>query len=109
MVVITQNAARAVREAIVAQGLHVEETFIRVAVRGGGCSGLTYELTFDTEPKAGDAVAEKDGVRLLIDPKSQVVLAGTTLDYSSGLNGKGFVLSKPNAAGTCGCGGSFSA
>jgi iron-sulfur cluster assembly protein len=109
MVSITENAAKAVRGVMEEENLSTEETYLRVAVKGGGCSGLSYELGFDTEKRVGDVVVEKDGVRLIIDLKSQVYLAGTTLDYSSGLSGKGFFFSNPNATGTCGCGKSFSA
>jgi iron-sulfur cluster assembly protein len=108
MVTITETAARAVKDVMAAEKLSPENTFLRVAVKGGGCSGLSYDLGFDTEKRVGDVVVEKDGVRLIIDLKSQLYLAGTTLDYSSGLSGRGFFFSNPNAAGTCGCGNSFS-
>jgi iron-sulfur cluster assembly protein len=109
MVVVTDNAARAIRAAMDNEGLAHESTYLRVAVKGGGCSGLSYELGFTEEKQVGDVEVEKDGVRVLVDLKSQIYLAGTTLDYSSGLNGKGFVFVNPNATGTCGCGESFSA
>jgi iron-sulfur cluster assembly protein len=108
MVTITENAAKAVREVMTAEKMSLEETFLRVAVKGGGCSGLSYDLGFDSEKRVGDVVVEKDGVKLVIDLRSQVYLAGTTLDYSSGLSGRGFFFSNPNASGTCGCGNSFS-
>ena len=108
MVTITENAARAIKDAMVGENLQPESAYLRVAVKGGGCSGLSYELGFDNEKKVGDIEIEKDGVRMLVDLKSQVFLAGTTLDFTSGLNGRGFVFSNPNAAGTCGCGESFS-
>jgi iron-sulfur cluster assembly protein len=109
MVSITESAATAVKGVMAAENLSLEETYLRVAVKGGGCSGLSYELGFDKEMRVGDVVVEKDGVRLVIDLKSQIYLAGTTLDYSSGLSGRGFFFSNPNATGTCGCGKSFSA
>lgn len=84
-----------------------EENALRIGVKGGGCSGMTYQMGFDSENKDGDTVIEKDGVKLLVDGKSLFYLAGTVLDFSDGLNGKGFVFSNPNATKTCGCGESF--
>ena len=81
---------------------------LRVAVKGGGCSGLTYDLEVDAEPLETDRVIEENGITIMIDKKSYIFLAGTTLDYSGGLNGKGFVFHNPNAKTTCGCGTSFS-
>jgi iron-sulfur cluster assembly protein len=80
---------------------------LRIGVKGGGCSGLTYQLGFDGEVKENDTVIEKDGVKILIDGKSLFYLSGTVLDFSDGLNGKGFVFSNPKAVKTCGCGESF--
>ncbi len=80
---------------------------LRVAVKGGGCSGLTYMLDLVDEPFQDDKVIEEHGLRLFVDRKSYVFLAGTTLGYSGGLNGKGFVFDNPNAKTTCGCGTSF--
>jgi iron-sulfur cluster assembly protein len=85
-----------------------EGFFIRVGVQGGGCSGLMYQLTFDNEEKEGDKVFEDNGMRVVVDTKSYLYLLGTTLDFSGGLNGKGFVFKNPNADRTCGCGESFS-
>lgn len=82
--------------------------FIRVGVEGGGCSGLMYQLTFDNETKEGDSSFEDNGIRVVVDKKSYLYLIGTTLDFSGGLNGKGFVFNNPNANRTCGCGESFS-
>lgn len=82
--------------------------FIRVGVEGGGCSGLMYQLTFDNEDREGDKVFEDNGVKVVVDKKSFLYLIGTTLDFSGGLNGKGFVFNNPNAGRTCGCGESFS-
>ena len=81
---------------------------LRVAVKGGGCSGLTYDLEVVEGPGENDKVISEHGVELYIDKKSYVFLAGTVLDYSGGLNGKGFVFNNPNAKTTCGCGTSFS-
>ncbi len=81
---------------------------LRVGVKGGGCSGLTYVLDLVEEPGENDKVIEEHGIELYVDKKSYVFLAGTTLEYSGGLNGKGFVFNNPNAKTTCGCGTSFS-
>ena len=82
--------------------------FIRVGVEGGGCSGLTYQLAFDNIEKEGDKSFEDNGVKVVVDKKSYLYLIGTSLDFSGGLNGKGFVFNNPNAGRTCGCGESFS-
>lgn len=80
---------------------------LRVGVRGGGCSGLTYTLNFDGNEKPGDTVIESDNIKLFVDGKSLFYLMGTELDFSDGLNGKGFIFNNPNATKTCGCGDSF--
>lgn len=82
--------------------------FIRVGVTGGGCSGLMYQLKFDNQLNADDKEFEDNGIKVVVDKKSVLYLIGTTLDFSGGLNGKGFIFSNPNAARTCGCGESFS-
>lgn len=82
--------------------------FLRVGVQGGGCSGLSYNLDFDNEVKTGDQMFEDKGLRIALDMKSFLYLAGTELDFSDGLNGKGFNFVNPNASRTCGCGESFS-
>ena len=84
------------------------EAFIRVGVKGGGCSGLMYDLDFDTDLKEGDKVFEDNEVTVVVDKKSFLYLIGTELDFSGGLNGKGFCFVNPNASRTCGCGESFS-
>jgi len=104
---ITAAAAQAVRQAIEDEKMP-GDIYLRIGVKGGGCSGLSYALSFETERLSDDIVIEQEGVRLLLDPKSEGVLRGTELDYTSGLNGKGFVFNNPNATGTCGCGNSFS-
>jgi len=81
--------------------------FLRVGVVGGGCSGLSYKLDFDNEAKPMDQVFEDNGVKVVTDLKSFLYLVNTTLDFSDGLNGKGFYFSNPNASRTCGCGESF--
>jgi len=82
--------------------------FIRVGVKGGGCSGLMYELDFDNVINDSDKSFEDNGIQVVVDKKSFLYLVGTILDFSGGLNGKGFVFSNPNADRTCGCGESFS-
>ena len=84
-----------------------EDFNIRVSVEGGGCSGLMYDLKFDNQTTPADHVFEDKGVKILVDKKSLLYLAGTTLDFSDGLNGKGFQFINPNASRTCGCGESF--
>ncbi len=81
--------------------------FLRVSVVGGGCSGLSYKLDFDKEQKPTDQVFEHNGVKVVTDLKSFLYLVNTTLEYSEGLNGKGFYFNNPNASRTCGCGESF--
>lgn len=85
-----------------------EESFVRVGVKGGGCSGLMYDLDFDSELKESDKLIEDNDVKIVVDKKSMLYLAGTELDYTGGLNGKGFSFINPNASRTCGCGESFS-
>ena len=84
-----------------------DDAFIRVGVKGGGCSGLMYDLDFDSEMREEDKVFEDNGVKVVVDKKSFLYLAGTELDFSGGLNGKGFQFVNPNASRTCGCGESF--
>ncbi len=90
------------------EGFDPSRDFVRVGVKSGGCSGLSYELKFDKEKDSQDKLFEDNMVRILVDKKSLLYLVGTTLDYSGGLNGKGFVFKNPNANRTCGCGESFS-
>ena len=82
--------------------------FLRVSIKGGGCSGLSYNLDFDNEAKTGDQFFEDNGIKIALDMKSFLYLAGTELDFTDGLNGKGFSFNNPNATRTCGCGESFS-
>lgn len=101
------EAAKAEAEKLMAED-KVEKAFIRVGVKGGGCSGLMYELSFDNKLKDDDKVFEDNGLQVVVDKKSFLYLVGTELDFSGGLNGKGFVFKNPNADRTCGCGESFS-
>jgi len=89
-------------------GLNVSNHFVRVGVKSGGCSGLSYDLSFTKEHDNNDKIFKADGINIIVNKKSFLYLVGTTLDYSGGLNGKGFVFKNPNAQRTCGCGESFS-
>jgi iron-sulfur cluster assembly protein len=84
-----------------------EDHFLRVSVKGGGCSGLTYDLDFDDTIVPFDEISEDQGLKLVIDKRSLLYLLGTELDFTEGLNGKGFLFTNPNASRTCGCGESF--
>jgi len=103
---ITEKAIRQVRR-IKEENNIPDEHVLRIGVKGGGCSGMTYQMGFDGEIKNSDTLIEKDGIKLCVDGKSLFYLTGTILDFSDGLNGKGFVFSNPNATKTCGCGESF--
>ena len=105
-ITISENAANHVRDFTGKE--QNDPVSLRVGVKGGGCSGLTYDLSVDSETRENDKVIEQYGVTILIDKKSYIFLAGTILDYSGGLNGKGFQFNNPNAKTTCGCGTSFS-
>jgi len=106
MIQITEKAANEIKTLMRKEGL--EDQALRVAVAGGGCSGMSYKLNFEKEPVDGDKVLEIQGVRVFMDAKSMLFLNGTVLDYTDGLNGTGFVFQNPNAKSTCGCGSSFS-
>ena len=109
MITITDKAVSEIRR-IQANDPTSASTSLRVQVVGGGCSGMSYKLGFDSQPAAEtDKMFEKDGVQVLIDSKSFLFLSGTELDFTDGLNGTGFVFKNPNAKRTCGCGSSFSA
>jgi iron-sulfur cluster assembly protein len=109
MITVTDKAVSEIKR-IQANDPTAVGTNLRVMVVGGGCSGMSYKLGFDKEPAgANDKVFEKDGVKIIIDPKSFLYLSGTELDFTDGLNGTGFVFKNPNAKRTCGCGSSFSA
>ena len=84
-----------------------EDYFVRVSVTSGGCSGLTYQMDFDNESRENDQIFEDNGVKIVTDLKSFLYLCNTTLEFSGGLNGKGFYFNNPNASRTCGCGESF--
>ncbi|MFT7150936.1 MAG: iron-sulfur cluster assembly protein [Nonlabens sp.] len=107
MITVTDTAKDKIVELRTKEGKGDNQN-IRVAVQGGGCSGLMYDLEFDAEINEKDEVFEDKGVKILVDRKSLLYLLGTSLDFSDGLNGKGFQFVNPNASRTCGCGESFS-
>jgi len=105
---VSEKAKAKVQSLMTDAGIANDPTyFLRVSVVGGGCSGLSYKLDFDNEQKPMDQVFEDNGVKVVTDLKSFLYLVNTTLDFSDGLNGKGFYFSNPNASRTCGCGESF--
>ena len=108
MIKVSETAKKKVIELMQDEGFNPTTDFVRVGVKSGGCSGLSYDLKFDKENQDGDKVFEDNGVKILVDKKSFLYLIGTTLEYSGGLNGTGFVFNNPNANRTCGCGESFS-
>lgn len=108
MVQLSQRAVARVRE-LQGQEQLPSTAGLRLAVQGGGCSGLSYAVRFDSQPTARDKVFEFEGVRVFVDPKSLIYLAGTVLDYKNDLMQSGFVFENPNAGKGCGCGASFSA
>lgn len=107
MITVSDNAKQHALELMKAEN-KPEGSFIRVGVEGGGCSGLSYKLEFDNNMKDGDQAFEDKGIKIVVDRKSFLYLVGTELEYSGGLNGKGFIFKNPNASRTCGCGESFS-
>lgn len=107
MIRVKDSARDKIHELLTAEGKE-QDSFVRVGVKGGGCSGLLYNLEFDSELKEDDKLIEDNNVRVVVDKKSVLYLAGTELDFTGGLNGKGFTFINPNASRTCGCGESFS-
>ncbi|GGK36602.1 MULTISPECIES: HesB/IscA family protein [Flavobacteriaceae] len=108
MIKVSDIAKKKVVELMTEDGFNPQVDFVRVGVKSGGCSGLSYDLKFDKENQNEDKVFEDNGVKIIVDKKSFLYLVGTTLEYSGGLNGTGFVFNNPNAQRTCGCGESFS-
>jgi len=105
---ITETANQQLKRLMSEDEKVTDKHFLRVGVKGGGCSGLSYELAFDNIEQEGDNYFETDGIKVRIDKKSFLYLVGTELNYTDGLNGKGFEFINPNASRTCGCGESFS-
>jgi iron-sulfur cluster assembly protein len=108
MIIVTDEAKNHVLDLMNTDGLTSETHFLRVGVKGGGCSGLTYVMDFDNEIDPTDQIVELTDLKVVIDRKSLLYLVGTELQYSTGLNGKGLVWNNPNSSRTCGCGESFS-
>ena len=108
MINVSNNAKQKIKTLMKEDGYDPKTDFIRVGVKSGGCSGLSYELKFDKKKKQSDKLFKSNDVKIVVDSKSFLYIIGTTLEYSGGLNGTGFVFNNPNANRTCGCGESFS-
>ncbi len=108
MIKVSEIAKKKVIELMKDDGFDPSSDYVRVGVKSGGCSGLSYDLKFDNQQQDEDKVFEDNGVKIIVDKKSFLYLIGTTLEYSGGLNGAGFIFKNPNANRTCGCGESFS-
>jgi len=108
MITVSENAKSKISQLMTEEGFNIANDFVRVGVKSGGCSGLSYDLKFDHVSGENDKIFEDHEVKIAVDKKSFLYLVGTTLEYSGGLNGKGFVFNNPNANRTCGCGESFS-
>ncbi|MBK8349009.1 MAG: iron-sulfur cluster assembly accessory protein [Saprospiraceae bacterium] len=106
MLFVADSAKERIKEIVESKSLS-EDYFVRVSVTSGGCSGLSYQMDFDNENKPNDQVFDDNGVKIVTDLKSFLYLCNTTLEFSGGLEGKGFYFNNPNAARTCGCGESF--
>ena len=108
MIQVSDIASRKIVDMMKDDGFDAAQDYVRVGVKSGGCSGLSYELKFDKEIGENDNVFEVNNVKIAVEKKSYLYLVGTVLEFSGGLNGKGFVFNNPNASRTCGCGESFS-
>lgn len=108
MIKVSEAASKKIVDMMKEDGFDAAVDFVRVGVKSGGCSGLSYDLKFDKEIGENDKVFEDCNIKIAVEKKSFLYLAGTILEYSGGLNGKGFVFNNPNAQRTCGCGESFS-
>ena len=108
MIKVSPSAQEKVSQLMREEGFNPSQDFVGVGVKSGGCSGLSYDLSFDNSKSDQDRLFEDNQVKILVDKKSLLYLLGTTLEYSGGLNGKGFIFNNPNAERTCGCGESFS-
>ncbi len=108
MIKVSPSAQEKVSQLMREEGFNPAQDFVRVGVKSGGCSGLSYDLSFDNSKSDQDRLFEDNQVKILVDKKSLLYLLGTTLEYYGGLNGKGFIFNNPNAERTCGCGESFS-
>ena len=107
MIKVSDDASKKIVAMMQEDGFDATNDYVRVGVKSGGCSGLSYDLKFDKELGENDKVFEDNGVKIAVEKKSFLYLAGTILEFSGGLNGKGFVFNNPNADFKCGCGSSF--
>jgi iron-sulfur cluster assembly protein len=105
---VSEKAREHIRAAMLKEGVNSEQGGLRLGVQGGGCSGLSYHIKFDSQPRERDRIFQYDDIRIFVDPKSFVYLSGTTLDWEESLMQRGFVFRNPNAKKSCGCGSSFS-
>jgi iron-sulfur cluster assembly protein len=105
---VTEQALDRIRKAMAKEGISAEQGGLRLGVQGGGCSGLSYNIRFDSQPRERDRIFLYGDVRVFVDPKSFIYLNGMTLDYQETLMQQGFVFKNPNATKSCGCGSSFS-
>jgi len=108
MITVTENAKNKIEELLASDSRIDSSYFLRVGVKGAGCAGLSYKMDFDNTHLEGDEIFEDKGVIIICDKKSLLYLWGTELDYSGGLNGKGFTWNNPQSSRVCGCGSSFS-
>ena len=108
MIQVSESASKKIVDMMKDDGFDAAKDYVRVGVKSGGCSGLSYDLTFDKQIGENDKVFEDNNIKIAVEKKSFLYLAGTILEFSGGLNGKGFVFNNPNANRTCGCGESFS-
>ncbi len=108
MIKVSESASKKIVDMMKDDGFDASQDYVRVGVKSGGCSGLSYDLTFDKQIGENDKVFEDNNVKIAVEKKSFLYLAGTIFEFSGGLNGKGFVFNNPNAQRTCGCGESFS-
>src|SRR3954465_7343172 len=106
---VTEKALTRIRSAMAKEGISPEQGGLRLGVQGGGCSGLSYNIRFDTQPRERDRIFQFSDVRVFVDPKSFIYLHGMTLDYQESLMHQGFVFKNPNSQKSCGCGTSFTA
>lgn len=108
MIKVSDDASKKIVAMMQEDGFDPTHDYVRVGVKSGGCSGLSYDLKFDKELHENDKLFEDNNIKIAVEKKSFLYLAGTVLEFSGGLNGKGFVFNNPNASRTCGCGESFS-
>ncbi len=108
MIKVSESARKKIVSLMTEEGFDPVQDYVRVGVKSGGCSGLSYELKFDKQTGDQDKIFADNDIKIAVEKKSFLYLAGTTLEFSGGLNGKGFVFNNPNANRTCGCGESFS-